>query len=251
MKSYSAVPQELYQSRPRYVRLSGAGRALASIAVLLCLAAPAALLLLQRQAHVDRVERDALLRSGVVANGVVVRLTRDSKENQRATVHYQFAANGRTFEAHAKVPMARWKALRVGSTLPIRLVPANPEVNFPEDVVPGVMPAALPYILAPLPLVVGLICLLSLQYQRGLLSDGRAAIAIVRSVTIRRGQHGERIRTLRYEFPLLDGRVQTGSVQTQRPVLDVGSSIVVVYDAEHPRRSRPYPLSLVRLGESD
>jgi hypothetical protein len=251
MKSYSTLPQELYRSRPRDVRLSGAGRALASIALLFCLAAPAALVLLQRQAHIDRVERDALVQSGVVADGVVVRLKRDSKENKRATVYYQFTANGRSFESHAKVPMARWKALRVGSAVPIRFVPANPAVNIPDGVEPGVLPSALPYILAPLPLLIGLICFLSLQYQRGLLSDGRAALAILKSVKTRRGQHGEKIRSLRYEFPLLNGTVQTGSVQTQRAVLDVGSSIAVVYDAEHPRRSRPYPLSLVRLADGD
>jgi hypothetical protein len=182
---------------------------------------------------------------------VVVRLTRDSKDNKRATVYYQFAANGRAFEDHSKIPMARWRTLRVGQAVPVRYVRENPSVSVPDGVEPGVLPSALPYILAPLPLLLGVVMWLSLQYQRGLLSDGRAVLAVVKSVTKRRGQHGESIKTVRYEFSLLSGAVQTGSFQTQRAVLDVGSSIAVLYDADHPRRSRPYPLLLVGLAESD
>ena len=251
MKSFSTLPQELYRSWPRAIRLSRAGRLVSVVAVVLCLAAPAVAVLLQRQVVFDRAEREALLRSGVVTNGVVVRLRRDSKENKRPTVYYRFTENGRTVEDHARVPTARWKELGVGGTLPIRHLAENPAVNIPDGVEPGVMPSALPYILSPLPLVIGLVCWLTLQYQRGLLSNGHAAIAVVKSVTKRRGQHGESIKTVRYEFPLPSGAAQTGSFQTQRSVPDVGSSIAVVYDAEHPRRSRPYPLSLVRLAEGD
>lgn len=251
MKSFSTLPQELYRSRPRFVRLSGAGRAIAAVAVLLCLAAPALGIFLQRKVVTDRANRDALLQSGVVTQAIVFRLTRDSKENKRATVYYQFAADGRPFEDHAKVPVTQWRALSVGRTLPVRYVPANPAVSIPDGVDPNVMPSALPYILSPLPLVIGLALLLTLRFQRALLSDGRAAMAVITSVKKRRGQHGESIKTVRYEFPQLSGVAQTGSVQTHSSVPEVGSSIAVLYDAEHPRRSRPYPLSLVRLGDGD
>jgi hypothetical protein len=251
MKSFSTLPQELYRSRPRELRLSGAGRAIGVVAIALCLAAPALGIFLRRQAMTDRFDRHALLQSGVVAEGVVVRLKRDSKENKRATVYYQFTANGRAFEDHARVPMARWRTLNVGRAFPVRYVAANPAVNIPDGVEPGVMPSALPYILSPLPLLIGLVCLLTLQLQRGLLSNGRAAMAVVKSVTKRRGQHGESIKTVRYEFPLLSGVTQAGSLQTHSAAPEVGSAIAVLYDAEHPRRSRPYPLSLVRLAEGD
>lgn len=251
MKLHSSLPQGLYRSRPRAVRLSGAGRALAVTAIVLLLAAPTAALLLQRQTNIDRAERDALLLSGVVTDGVVVRLKRESKDSKRATVYYQFSANGRTFEDHAKLPISRWKALDVGSTLPVRHVAANPDVNIPDGVVPGVLPAVMPYILSPLLLALGLLCWLGLQYQRRLLSEGRAAIAVIKSVKKYRGQHGESIRRLKYEFPLMSGTLQTGTIQTHSKTPDVGNSIAVLYDDEHPKRSRPYPLSLVRLAESD
>jgi hypothetical protein len=251
MRSYSNLPPELYQSRPRNVRLTGGGRALAVVVIALCLATPTVAILMHRQALTDRAERDALLRSGTVADGFVVRLKRESKDSKRATVYYQFTANGRAFESHAKVPMAQWKRLRAGSAVPIRYVPEDPDSNIPDGVVPGVLPSAMPYIVSPLLLVIALVCWLGLQGQRRLLSEGRAAMAVIKSVTKRRGQHGESIKTLRYEFPLLNGAVQTASVQTTAKVPEIGSSIAVLYDAERPRRSRPYPLSLVRLPESD
>jgi len=251
MTSHSNLPAGLYRSRPRAVQLSNGGRALAVLAVLLCLAAPAAAVLLRRQAVVDRAERDALVHDGVVTDGVVVRLKRESKDSKRASVYYRFSANGRTFEDHAKVPIARWKAFGEGEALPIRYVSADPNVNFPDGVVPGVMPAAVPYLLSPMLLVPGILCWLALQYQRRLLSDGRAAMGVVTNVKKYRGQHGESMRRVRYEFPLLSGAKQTGSIQTHSKVPDVGSSIAILYDAEHPKRSRPYPLSLVRLAESD
>jgi len=251
MKSFTTLPPELYRSRPRAVRLSGPGRALAAVGLLLCLAAPALGIFLRRQVIVGRAESYALQQSGVATDAVVIRLTHDSKESKRATVYYQFAANGRPFEDHSKIPIAQWRTLRVGHALAVRYVPANPSVSVPEGVEPNVMPAALPYILSPLPFIIGVAFLLTLQYQRGLLSDGRAAIGVVKTVKSRRGQHGESIKTVRYEFPLLSGAVQTGSFQTHRSALEVGSSIAVVYDDERPRRSRPYPLSLVRLAESE
>jgi hypothetical protein len=249
MKSFATLPQELYRSRPRAVQLSGRGRVLAVAAVLLCLAAPAVWMLLERQAHADRVERDALLQSSDVINGVVTRLKRDSKENKTATVYYRFNTDGNAYEAHSKIPMVRWRTLNVGGALPIRYVTANPQWNIPDGVAPGVMPAAIPYLIAPLPAVIGIAFFLAIRYQRRMLSDGRAALAVIKTVTKRRGQHGESIKTMRYEFPLLNGSVQTGSFTTNGKALDVGTSIAVLYVDEYPRRSRPYPLSLVRVAE--
>lgn len=250
MKSFSTLPPALYQSRPRDVRLSGGGRALATVAILLCLAAPAIGVLLERQNRMDRIERDALLQSGVVTNGVVMRLKRDSKESSRATVYYEFAADGRAFEAHARIPMSRWKTLRAGGAVPIRYATADPHWSIPDGVEPRVQPAALPYLVSPLPLVIALICFLALREQRRLLSDGRAALAVIKTTKKRRTQHGSYWQVV-YEFPLMNGSAQTGSVQAAGKALDVGTSIAVVYDDEHPRRNRPYPLSLVRVAESD
>lgn len=251
MTSGTNLPPGLYRSRPREVRLSGAGRVLAVIAVLLFVSAPVVGVLMQRRAESERVERDTLLRSGEIATGTVTRLKRDSDNgNKRSWVYYQFTADGLTFSDRAKIPVARWRTLSVGDTLPIRHVPGNPAVNAPDGIVPGVLPSALAYVLAGLLLLIGLFCWLSLQFQRRLLSNGRAVIGVVRSVTKQRTQHGPTYR-MRYEFPLLNGAMQPGSAQTSAKGPGAGTSIIVLYDDERPKQSRPYPLSLVRLTEQD
>jgi hypothetical protein len=250
MKSFSTLPQELYQSRPRSVRLSGAGRALAAASIVMCLAAPVVGVALQRQVVRERAAQEALLRAGVVTNGFVVRLKRDSKENKRGTVYYQFDAKGRTFESHVKIPIAQWRALRPGDTLPIRHLDDDPGVSVPDGVTPGVMPAVVPYVLAPVLLGIGLLLGALPTSQRRLLSDGRAVIGVITSVQKRRTQHGSYWK-VKYEFPLLNGAKQTGSLDTRSPAAVAGSSIAVLYDIDRPRRSRPYPMPLVRLAQPD
>jgi hypothetical protein len=251
MRSTSTLPQELYRSRPRPVRLSGAGRALAVTAVLLCLAAPVIAVLLHRETVTDSANRSALLRRALIVNGAVARVHRDSKNSKRSTVGYQFRVNGEVFENEAKLPSDRARAFKVGSPLPIRYLAENPDVNIPDGVLYSVPPVALGYILAPLPLGLGLAFWLVLRYQRRLLTDGRAAMAVITSVTTSRGQHGESIRHVHYEFQLLSGVAHSGAVQTREKVPEVGSSVAVLYDDERPYRNRPYPLSLVRVVDSD
>lgn len=246
MKSYSSLPQGLYQSRPRHVRLSGAGRALATLALALCMGAPVVAVALHRQALRERAEQVALLESGLVTDGVITRLKRESKDSKRASVYYRFEANGRTFEDHIKVPITRWRELRQGYPLPIRYLGANPKVSVPNGLTPGATPVAIAYIVSTVMLAGGVACWLVLVFQRRLLSDGRAAMAVIKSTKKKRTQHGSYWHVV-YEFPLLDGTVQSGSTQTGKAP-EVGSSIAVLYDGDNPRRSRPYPVNLVRLG---
>lgn len=250
MTAHSTLPQGLYRSRPRAVRLSVAGRLLGVTAVVLCLAAPAMAVFLQVQARVDRIERETLVRSGLITDATVVRLKRESKESKSATVYYRFAVKGRTFESRAKVPIARWRALSVGSALPVRFIADNPNVNRPDGIAPGVMPAALPYVLSTIPVTIGVFCWFGLRYQRRLLSDGRAALATITTVKKHRTQNGSYIQ-VGYEFALLNGAMKAGSANTTDKAVEVGSSIAVLYDADDPSDSRPYPLSLVRLAEPD
>jgi hypothetical protein len=232
------------------VRLSGAGRVLAALAIALFVSAPVVAALLHQKAVADRVERDALLQSAEIVTGTVTRLKRDSDSKKRAWVDYQFVADGLTYSRRAKIPTARWQALSVGGTLPVRYLPADPATNIPDGVAPSVLPVALPYILAPLLVLCGLLCWLNLRYQRRLLTDGRPVIAVVKSISKQRTQHGPHYR-MRYEFPLMNGAMQPGSAATSAKGPGVGSSIVVLYDDERPKSSRPYPLSLVRVVDGD
>jgi hypothetical protein len=246
MKSYSTLPQGLYQSRPRHVRLSWPGRVIATLALALCVGAPAVAMALHRQALRERAEQMALLEHGVLTDGVITRLKRESKDSKRASVYYRFDANGRSFEDHTKLPIARWRELRQGYPLPVRYLAANPSVSSPDGVARGAMPVAIAYLISVVMLAGGVVCWLVLAFQRRLLSDGRAAMAVIKSTKKKRTQHGSYWHVV-YEFPLLNGSKQTGSTQTGKAP-EVASSIAVLYDADNPRRSRPYPLSLVRLG---
>jgi hypothetical protein len=250
MRSYSTLPPGLYRSRPRPTRLSAAGRVLAGVAIALCLAAPAVGIGLNRMAAAEYADRKALLELGVVTEGVVTRLKRESKEDKRAMVYYRFEADGRTVEDRAKIPFRLWSTLSVGSALPIRYLAGESKLNVPDGVIPSVMPLTLGFFIGPLLLVIAVICGVGLKKQHGLLSEGRAALATITKVKKHRGQHGSYYQ-VGYTFALLNGAEQTGSIHVTAKPPEVTSSIVVLYDAENPRRSRPYPLSLVQLSESD
>jgi hypothetical protein len=113
-----------------------------------------------------------------------------------------------------------------------------------------VMPLALGYVIGPLLLLIAVICGFGLKKQHRFLAEGRAALATITTAKKHRGQHGSYYQ-VRYEFPLVNGARQSGSTHTTSAPPPVGSSIAVLYDDEHPKRSRPYPLSLVQLAEAD
>ncbi len=92
----------------------------------------------------------------------------------------------------------------------------------------------------------GLLCLFAIQKQRRLLTDGRAAPAIVTAHHRHHSGHGGTHRSLTYEFPLLNGATATGRSQTSSKPPAVGSVICVIYDPDRPTRSMAYPFSLVQ-----
>jgi hypothetical protein len=189
MKSHSHLPEGLYRSRPRQVRLSPAGRVLGATAVALCLAAPAVGIGLNRMAAAEHADRKALLQSGVVTEGVVTRLKRESKEDKRAMVYYSFKADGRTVEDREKIPFRLWSTLSVGSSLPIRYLAGESQLNVPDGVVPSVMPLALGYVIGPLLLLIAVICGFGLKKQHRFLAEGRAALATITTAKKRIDAH--------------------------------------------------------------
>jgi hypothetical protein len=90
----------------------------------------------------------------------------------------------------------------------------------------------------------GGLCLFAIQRQRRLLSEGRAAPALVTGHHRHRTSHGTH-RSMTYAFPLLSGGVASGKGRTSNKPPAIGSVICVVYDPESPNRNTVYPLSLV------
>ena len=248
MEPTLSVPAELHRSRPRPVRLSGTGRTLATVMIVLFISAPVAGLSMYRSSVRQRETVRQIESAGVVTPGIVTALKRESKDANRASVFYEFAAADHTVADRAKVRMSLWKTLRVGDTVPIRYLPSAPSQNYPDGHPDQVLPLWLSSVIATLFAIGGLLCVFHLTRERRLLSDGRVTEAVVTEHKVHRSQHGTH-RSMRYQFTLMNGSLCVGKTGTGRTPPPIGSRILVVYDPETPARNRPYPFTLYRIDD--
>lgn len=236
-------PARLGESRPRYVRMTRAGRALFMFAMLLFIGAIVAMIVISREAQRQAARRTALVERGVMTTGEVTRLW-ESGDNRRKVV-YRFQAEGRTITGDVKVSAERRRVLEVGTPIPIRYLPGDPRAHDlggpPRSGLPRVLGPIVAFIIG----ICGALCLLSIGGQRHLLEEGRVTPAIVTGHTEHSSSHGGKHRSMTYEFQLLSGAIATGKSGTSKKPPAVGSVITVIYDPERPRRSCVYPPSLV------
>ena len=238
-------PDGLGYSSLRPVRLTGAGIALLVVAGAMLLGAVAAGIGLgttaRRQAH----EHLLLREQGVTTDARITRLwSSTSKEDKRYWVAYRFTVQERAHEARHQVPTRIWQTLTVGSSLPVRYLPSNPKVNHPTGWDDAPMPNWVPFLVSGELAVIAVVLAMLLRRQVRLLTEGRPAPGIVTGH--RRTRNGT---VIRYEFQLLNGATAKGRGQSRRPP-GIGSPVCVLYDPENPRRSAPYPLTLVKLTRS-
>ena len=238
------APPRLATSRPRPVQLTAGGRALVVVAVLLFAGSVGGGLTLLREAREQAGTERALVNRGVTAAGEVTRLWPTGDNSRR--VRYRFVVDGRVYESTERVSAARRRTLRVGSPIEVRYVPGEPQKHDLGGTSGPSLPIWLPFVVSTAAAAMGLLCLFAVQKQRRLLTDGRAAPAIVRSHHHHHTGHGGTHRSLTYEFPLLNGAVATGRSQTSSKPPAVGSVICVIYDPDRPTRSMAYPFSLVQ-----
>jgi hypothetical protein len=242
-----SLPAELTRSAPRDVALTTGGRALTLVGWLLAfgaLAASAALYLeAQRQSNAA-LDFD---RRSVTTTAVVDRVWRKSGDGKPAFAAFHFDVNGTRIDADSRMQLDAWRELRAGSTLPVRYLPDNPRRFVAAGQRRnGRMPSAVPYVAFTVLAAAAFLCFATVRWQRFLLSEGRAAGAVVTAVKKSKGSSGETHREMVYEFPVLAGTMATGKAAAGK-TQDVGSRISVVYDPERPHRNRPYPFSLVTL----
>jgi len=238
------APRGLLQSRPRAVELTATGLALVTVAIVLFAGAIVAGIALYGEATRQAESRRALMVGGVMTDGQVTRLWNDGDNRRR--VEYGFAVDGRSYSGRVTVSAQRRRQLATGSAVRVRYVPANPRLNDLGGVVRGGMPIALPFIVSPLIAALGGLCLLIISGQRQLLTEGRAAPAVVTAHRVHQSSHGGKHASIVYEFPLLSGAVASGKSSTSAKPPAVGSVICVLYDPDRPKRNALYPLSLVR-----
>lgn len=237
-------PAGLEWSRPRAVRLTGTGRFVAALIVTLLIAAPGVGLLIARESYAAAARRQQIETASVVTSGVVTRLTKESKDSNSGNVFYEFEADGRRYDGHMRIRRSWWRMLSVGDPLAVRYATAAPSNNVPDGQWPRVTPLWLSWLVGLA--IAGSAALLGVKVQREwqLLAEGRIAEGTVRAVKVSRSQHGTH-RSISYDFALLSGARQTGSHSVSRTPPEVGSSVVVIYDAERPKRNKTYPFSLV------
>ena len=233
-------PPGLERTRPREIRLTPGGQALLVLSVLFAIGGAASFvglsLVSARQAQTLRLWRE----QAVDTTGQVTRLWRRSSGGREHRMAYRFSIDGRTYEHDARLSRPAWEALTVGGPVALRYLPSDPKESHPVGRGPRVMPSALPALSGLGLVVTGGLVLLPLLQQRRLLADGRPAPGRVT-------RHRKTKNGIQYEFEfvvLSGGRREGKSGPVAKPPA-VGEAITVLYDTDDPRRSAPYPLSLV------
>lgn len=241
-----SLPRELARSAPRDVALTTGGRALIVVAWLLAASALVAGVALhleaqrQSQAALDFDQRS------VSASAVVDRLWRKTGDGKPAFAAFHFDAGGARIDGESRMQLPAWRELRTGSTVAVRYLPDNPRGFVLAGQRRSRLPFAVAYVVSSILAAMALSCVAAVRWQRRLLSEGRAASAVVTAVRKHKGSHGSTHREIVYEFPVLAGTIATGKAAAGK-AQEVGSRISVVYDPEQPTRNRPYPFSLVTL----
>lgn len=241
----SALPVELLRSAPREVRLTGLGRFAVATAILLVVGAIVFGVAMYETARDATDLQRRMADEGRVTTASVLSSRTTRGKNPRRIVEYEFPADGRVIRTEARLNARRSQHLVVGSTVPVRYLPADPETSWIEGHAPKGVPLAV--------IPIGVIGMLggawaiwwSLRRQRRLVEEGRATLARVKSVRpVRKGD--KRVQRVVYEFTLMSGAKREGRADMYRKVPSEGELIPILYDKDDERRQLRYPTELYR-----
>lgn len=232
-------PPELGRALPRETSMTGRGTFEVILAVVLLVAAIPVFLLVRNQDAQQAARTKALRVGGREASGQIVRLWHKLGHKGRsstAMVTYEFTADGGRFTGNCSVPKELWDGFQEAGLLPVRYLPANPNINHPlaweESPTPVWITVLFPVVLA----AGGIALLMSLRGQAEVAAEGMPAVGVVtRCYRVKRGW------VVRYQFRTQDGPIFQGSSQVGRRV-EAGASVCVLYLARNPRRNQTYPL---------
>ena len=238
------LPPELMRSAPRDVRLTRGGRALVAVAWLLAIGGMTSGVLLYREARRQAAASAAFDRGAVSTTAIVDLLWRKKGDGDPAYARFHFSVNGRRVNGEARMRTSVWRELHAGAPLPLRYLPDDPNRWAIDGARDRGLPVGVAYVVASIPSVASLLCIAAVRRQRVLLSEGRVTSGRITSVKKQHGSHGATHHEIRYEFPLLSGRMAAGKASASKTA-GVGGSIIVLYDPDRPARNQPYPFSLV------
>jgi len=240
-------PREL-GSTPRSVRLTGSGWALVAAAVVLIATGIVIGVVLQHEVTAQTAERLTFAEHGVTTDAVVTNLRRTGGDSKRHFVAYRFDTPSGSHAGETRISSSLWRSLQTGAAITVRYLPDDPSRSTIASGAAGGLPVWLPYLAGVMPAAGALLLIWMLMRQRSLLTEGRAAPAVVTDVITRKTGHGTH-RSIRYRFPLMSGAIATGKSDTPRKPPSVGTVLCVVYLPDEPRRNAPYPFALVRTGD--
>ncbi len=238
------MPPGLDRMLPRDIRLKSSGWVLLVLAILIAAGSVPAGIALELTSRRDRDAARTIREQSVETMGTITRKWRvGTGDDARRWVAYEFTADGRTYRQERRAPSrGTWERADVGSPLPVRFMPNDPNQNWPWGREPNVLPPFVPILVGVVMLTVGGLMTLALQHERRLLAEGRAARATVTKHTA--SSHG---KMAAFEFTALSGTRVKGSTGPSHKPAPIGTSLWVLYLPDQPTKSRPYPLSLVQL----
>jgi uncharacterized protein DUF3592 len=240
------LPPGLKQSTPREVELTGTGRALFIVAMAVVAASIVIGVVMSRAFRDQAADRIAFAADSTTAEAEVTRLWQTSGDSHRRMVDYRFRTPAGSFAGRSRLSTAQWRSLRVGDRLSIRYRVSDPEESYAGNGGPNAPPLWLPWVIAAAIAAGGVGMLAVVRFERRLLELGRIAQGVVLTHHVHRSSHGGKHRSMTWEFPLLSGARMTGKGSTSSTPPAIGSALTIIYDPERPKRSRPYPLTLVR-----
>ncbi len=239
-------PAELLRSRPRPVRYTAAGRALAVLAAAMLVGGVVLGVFLHGQRERELARERLLAQATGRARARIVRLWRTGGKNNQCRVAYQFTAGATRVTRNATVPCAAWRGLSEGDERPVAFVETQPQLSRLVDIErANAMPAIVPFVPGILLPVFGVLLFRDLSRQRRLLEEGRAAPAVVTKL----GMRTDKGRKVHYQFLTMSGAVAEGSYGPvhKSKQLEVGDRLTVIYDPDSPRFNKRYPLQAVTL----
>ena len=241
------VPFELQRSIPRPVELTQAGvAAWIGVDVLVAITIATCLVLAIQAGRDARRSEDREHESAQV-RGVVERMGRTRGDSPKPIIVYGYTVAGVDHQGRSTLRRSEAARYPVGASLEVRYLPSDPRVSWIAGHEPRGVPSWLPIIVALGMAPWSPLIAKALRRQRRLLEEGRPAIARVTSSRQRHGTHGHTHQHVEYEFTTLSGARRTGRFDAQRNVPVPGSTILVLYDPDEPKRQAPYPIRLYRV----
>ena len=242
------IPAELQRATPRHVVLTASGRVAVLWGIALILGGVACGVGARVLAERDRTMREGIAREGVVTEAVVTNVVRRRGEDARTTVSYVYSADGREYSGQVRLRKRASAGIEPGTRLRIEYLASSPATSWLAGRPPQGVPIWLPLVAVPLALA-GVTVLVAVNRNRRLLTYGRATEAtVLRSKRYHHGAHGGgHGYHVEYEFRLLSGARRTGRFDVKQRAPEDGARIVIVYDADEPKRVMRYPPSLFRI----